>query len=70
MPTTRLQQRTTRSGGQTKAQAPAKRATMKTKTKTGSKGQKNKAPSDEELEGGVVDGKQASGGKKNRKKTK
>jgi hypothetical protein len=44
-----------------------------TKTKTGSKGRKNQATSDEEVEeseGGIVDGKQASGGRKNRKKNK
>ena len=66
MPTTRSQQRTTRSGGKN-APAPAKRAAT---AKTRSKGRKNKATSDEEMEGGEVDGKQGSGGKKNRKKNK
>jgi hypothetical protein len=68
MPNTRSQQRKTRNGGQKTARAPAKRATTTTKAKTGSKGRKSKATSDEELEEGVVDGKPAGGGKKNRGK--
>jgi hypothetical protein len=55
---------------QPKVLAPAKRATTKTQMKPGLKGRKNEALSDEELEGGAIDGKQASGGRKNRKKTK
>ena len=46
---------------------PAKRVTT---TKTGSKGRKSKAASDEEMEGGGVDGKEANGGRRNRKKIK